>query len=125
MNTVVKLQVESEAAAKVFLPEAMPRWLVERYHSPEVRGKRNRGRTRAEERQSSSVHVVVHPWPGSCYGVPGIWLRARGKLADLRMLLCFPPQVARVPELHLIDAVLSPEENNLLTKDGLDSCALR
>lgn len=32
-----KLQVESKAAAKVFLPEAMPRWLVERYHSPEVR----------------------------------------------------------------------------------------
>lgn len=29
-------QAESEAAAKVFLPEAMPRWLVERYHSPEV-----------------------------------------------------------------------------------------
>lgn len=37
MNAVMKLQVESEAAAKVFLPEAMPRWLVERYHSPEVR----------------------------------------------------------------------------------------
>eukprot|EP00752_Nemacystus_decipiens_P002212 g2103.t1 len=61
-------QVDSEAAAKVFLPEAMPRWLVERYHSPEV---------------------------------------------------------ARVPDLHLIDAVLSQEEKSLLTKDGLDSCALR
>ncbi|CAM9558885.1 unnamed protein product, partial [Hapterophycus canaliculatus] len=61
-------QIESEAAAKVFLPEAMPRWLVERYHSPEV---------------------------------------------------------ARVPELHLIDAVLSSDEKRLLAKDGLDSCALR
>lgn len=30
-------QADSDAAAKVFLPEAMPRWLVERYHSPEVR----------------------------------------------------------------------------------------
>lgn len=35
-------QAESEAAAKVFLPEAMPRWLVERYHSPEVRSLRIR-----------------------------------------------------------------------------------
>ncbi|CAM9551989.1 unnamed protein product [Ectocarpus fasciculatus] len=61
-------QAESEAASKVFHPEAMPRWLVERYHSPEV---------------------------------------------------------ARVPDLHLIDAVLSHEEKSLLTKDGLDSCALR
>ncbi|CAM9546539.1 unnamed protein product [Sphacelaria rigidula] len=61
-------QAEREAAAKVFLPEAMPRWLVERYHSPEV---------------------------------------------------------ARVPELHLIDAVISTEEKQLLRKDGLDSCALR
>ncbi|CAM9354378.1 unnamed protein product [Scytosiphon promiscuus] len=61
-------QMESEAAAKVFLPEAMPRWLVERYHSPEV---------------------------------------------------------ARVPELYLIDAVLSSDEKRLLAKDGLDSCALR
>lgn len=31
------LQAESEAAAKIFLPEAMPQWLTERYHSPEVR----------------------------------------------------------------------------------------
>lgn len=36
-TNVSKNQVESKAAAKVFLPEAMPRWLVERYHSPEVR----------------------------------------------------------------------------------------
>lgn len=43
MTTGVKLQVESEAAAKVFLPEAMPRWLVERYHSPEVRGSSSQG----------------------------------------------------------------------------------
>lgn len=35
------------------------------------------------------------------------------------------PQVARVPDLHLIDAVLSHEEKSLLAKDGLDSCALR
>lgn len=36
-------QAESESAAKVFLPEAMPRWLVERYHSPEVRSVRRPG----------------------------------------------------------------------------------
>ena len=34
-------------------------------------------------------------------------------------------KVARVPDLHLIDAVISPEEQQLLRKDGLDSCALR
>lgn len=37
----------------------------------------------------------------------------------------FPTQVARVPELHIIDAVLSPEDKHLLMKDGLNSCALR
>lgn len=33
--------------------------------------------------------------------------------------------MTRVPDLHLIDAVISPEEKQLLRKDGLDSCALR
>lgn len=120
MNTaVVKLQVESEAAAKVFLPEAMPRWLVERYHSPEVRNNRNQRKTSEEERQASSVRAVVHRWPGSCSCLQ------EGVVSGLRNFLCLRPQVARVPDLHLIDAVLSPEEKNLLTKDGLDSCALR
>lgn len=40
-------------------------------------------------------------------------------------LACFCAQVARVPNLHLIDAVISAEEKQLLRKDGLDSCALR
>lgn len=34
-------------------------------------------------------------------------------------------QVARVPDLHLIDAVISTEDKQLLRKDGLNSCALR
>lgn len=42
-----------------------------------------------------------------------------------RRYRAYTPQVARVPELHLIDAVLSADERRLLAKDGLDSCALR
>lgn len=79
MNTVVQLQVESEAAAKVFLPEAMPRWLVERYHSPEVRGTRNQGKSQAKKNENLfGVRGGPFGWPGSCDGVSVVYLLAGG-----------------------------------------------
>lgn len=76
----MEYQIESEAAAKVFLPEAMPRWLVERYHSPEVRdpqeyvlypsGGHDRWRsTKATIVHSVSELVVAHePLQRCCFG---------------------------------------------------------
>ena len=81
---------------------------------PRGEGNINQGRTTPEERQASSVRAVA---PALAY-----LSSAASVVAELPLP---PPQVTRVPDLHLIDAVLSPEEKNLLTKDGLDSCALR